>query len=114
VRLVGVRTEATAASSLDDVLLLKGVCEPVGFAVGSLMVDLGGTMLGFCGVFVTGSGSSRTEGRLSVCSCSCSDWAVSQLSFDPALTVRSGVGAGYSKTVSSCLFTLTRARIHTF
>ena len=102
VRFVGVRTEETAASNLDDVLLLKGVCAPAGFAVGSLEADFGASAAGFCGVFMTGSGSSRTEGRSSSCGCSCSDCAVSQLSFDPALTALSGVGAGYGDEVSPC------------
>jgi hypothetical protein len=100
VRFVGVRIEATAASSLDDVLLPMGVCAPAGFAVGSLEADFGASAAGFSGVFTTGSGSSRTEGRSSSCGCSCSDCAVSQLSFDPALTALSGVGAGYGNEVS--------------
>lgn len=102
VRFVGVRTEETAARSLDDVLLLNGVCAPVGFAVGSLDADLGASAAGFCGVLMAGSGSSRTEGSSSSCGCSCSDCAVSQLSFDPALVALSGVGAGYSREVSRC------------
>jgi hypothetical protein len=98
VRFVGVRTVAAAESSLEDAPLLNGVCAV--FAAGSF--DAGWrSAAGFCGVFMPGSGSSRTEGRSSRDDCSCSDCAVSQLSFDPALAALSGVGAGCSGEVSA-------------
>ena len=100
VRFVGVCTEGTGESSLEDVLLLNGVFSV--FAVGSLELDWRSSVTAFRGVLITGSGSSSTEGSSSSRDISCSDCAVSQLSFDPALTALSGVGAGYSNDISKC------------